>query len=176
MALRLRLTTVWSRPMSKGRGLFIVGCLGLTVGFIAYWAAAIIEGARTSHIEPVITVGVIAPTVRSIDYGVAAETVLLFARRDCGACQELVPELRSVVASAHMRGHQIRLIHPEDAQAHAYGASLGLAASEVVTVDSVTNVTKVPLLLVVSTKAMVVAAWVGSDEIRRAAMSGIVSR
>jgi hypothetical protein len=108
-----------------------------------------------------VAVGAWAPKVPAVDPEKLNGVTLIFARESCGECAASSPELRSLVAAAHSRGRQVRLVDSDGREAALrFGGELGLSNDEVISlVGATAPVPGVPFVIDVSSGGKIVGSW-----------------
>ena len=165
-----------SVAVSAGLALMVVA----TAGYIVWPQIASKLGVRTGPAAaPAPYVAGQQVDVPAAWYADAPQTLIVFARASCAACEKAQPFLKEIVG--HMSGHGTAVMAhpvgpPEDDK--KFANSLGIADDHVMVTTAGLRVRATPTIVLVDRQGRIVDAWEGAGKIDtrlaiRAAIDGL---
>jgi hypothetical protein len=96
-------------------------------------------------------------------YGRAPQTLIVFARASCGACQNAQPFLKALAGTVTSHGGAVMIAGHRDTPKDDgdFAASLGLGAGTFTTFPAGLRVRRTPTLVLVDRAGVILAAWEG---------------
>jgi len=150
-----------SVAVSAGLALMVVA----TAGYIVWPQIASKAGVRAAETPPPYVAGQ-AVDVPAAWYADAPQTLIVFARASCAACEKAQPFLKEIVG--HMSGHgAVVMAHPAGADEadRKFASGIGIADDHVMVATPGMRVRVTPTLVLVDRQGRIVDAWEGAGKI-----------